>query len=133
MCMVCLHITTAKHAVSLLMHPVTAGASEALGAQMQQENGNGEVSSAPGLKRKGVPLTEEERRTRRKEINRESARRIRKRKNNEMEGLKQQVRQAAAGMRAYPGIAIRTGAQSFCLGSPLRQVNRRSGYPTGAT
>ena len=72
---------------------------------MQQENGNGEVSSAAGLKRKGMPLTEEERRIRRKEINRESARRIRKRKNNEMESLKQQVRRTAAGMTAYsPGI-----------------------------
>ncbi len=68
---------------------------------MQQENGNGEVSSAAGLKRKGTPLTEEERRIRRKEINRESARRIRKRKNNEMESLKQQVRRTAAGMTAY--------------------------------
>ena len=69
---------------------------------MQQENGNGEVSSAAGLKRKGTPLTEEERRIRRKEINRESARRIRKRKNNEMESLKQQVRRPAAGATAYP-------------------------------
>ena len=72
-----------------------------LTAQMQQENGNGEVSSAAGLKRKGTPLTEEERRIRRKEINRESARRIRKRKNNEMESLKQQVRCPAAGVTAY--------------------------------
>ena len=59
--------------------------------QMQQENGIGEPDS-PGSKRKGTPLTEEERRIRRKEINRESARRIRRRKNNEMESLKQQAR-----------------------------------------
>ena len=58
--------------------------------QMQQENGMGEADS-PGSKRKGPPLTEEERRIRRKEINRESARRIRRRKNNEMETLKQQA------------------------------------------
>lgn len=56
----------------------------------QHENGTGEASS-PGMKRKGPPLTEEERRLRRKEINRESARRIRLRKNNEMERLKHQV------------------------------------------
>ena len=62
--------------------------------QAQHENGTGEESS--GLinvpaKKRGFPMSAEERRIRRKEINRESARRIRKRKNNEMEGLKQQV------------------------------------------
>ena len=43
------------------------------------------------IKRK-TPLNEEERKKRRKEINRQSARRIRERKNNEMESLRQQVR-----------------------------------------
>ena len=62
--------------------------------QAQHENGIGEESS--GLinvpaKKRAFPMSAEERRMRRKEINRESARRIRKRKNNEMEGLKQQV------------------------------------------
>ena len=62
--------------------------------QAQHENGTGEESS--GLinvpaKKRAFPMSAEERRIRRKEINRESARRIRKRKNNEMEGLKQQV------------------------------------------
>ena len=90
---------------------------------MQQENGNGEVSSAAGLKRKGAPLTEEERRIRRKEINRESARRIRKRKNNEMESLKQQVRRPAAVERAFPPeLTMLDGEHSCHSGSPLGQV-----------
>ena len=44
-----------------------------------------------GQKRKTAPLTEEERKKRRKEINRQSARRIRERKSIEMESLRQQV------------------------------------------
>ena len=55
----------------------------------------GEADS-PGGKRKGPPLTEEQRRIRRKEINRESARRIRRRKNNETENLKHQARPCLA-------------------------------------
>ena len=87
---------------------------------MQQENGNGEVSSAAGLKRKGTLLTEEERRIRRKEINRESARRIRKRKNNEMESLKQQVRRPAAGERAYSQDCNAGWSTQLSSGQPCR-------------
>ena len=47
------------------------------------------------LKRK-APVSDAERKRRRQEINRQSARRIRERRNNEMEQLKQQVSISAA-------------------------------------
>lgn len=62
-------------------------------AQPASSGGGGEAQEGgSGQKRKTTPLTEEERKKRRKEINRQSARRIRERKSNEMESLRQQVR-----------------------------------------
>ena len=55
-------------------------------------------------KKRAFPMSAEERRIRRKEINRESARRIRRRKNNEMEGLKQQVLHAFVYHSIHPFI-----------------------------
>jgi len=53
------------------------------------EHSEGDEGSA-GTKRKG-PMTEEDKKRRRQEINRQSARRIRERRSHEMERLKQQV------------------------------------------
>lgn len=50
---------------------------------------DGDVDTV-GTKRKG-PMSEEDKKRRRQEINRQSARRIRERKSHEMEHLKQQV------------------------------------------
>jgi len=56
------------------------------------EDGDEPDDGGSNHKRKVLaPMTEEERKARRKEINRQSARRIRERKSNEMESLKQQV------------------------------------------
>ncbi|CAL8470404.1 g9946 [Coccomyxa elongata] len=55
------------------------------------DDGGGLQDGGSSQKRKTAPLTEEERKKRRKEINRQSARRIRERKSNEMESLRQQV------------------------------------------
>ncbi|CAK0737084.1 hypothetical protein CVIRNUC_000852 [Coccomyxa viridis] len=96
-------------------------------AEMQQENGNGEVSSAAGLKRKGTPLTEEERRIRRKEINRESARRIRKRKNNEMESLKQQVGQLTNQVQLLIRFAAHVTRENRELALRLQQAAAQGG------
>jgi hypothetical protein len=63
-------------------------------AQPASSGGGGDAQEGEGgsgQKRKTTPLTEEERKKRRKEINRQSARRIRERKSNEMESLRQQV------------------------------------------
>lgn len=61
--------------------------------QAVSEDGEEPDDGGSNHKRKvsAAPKTEEERRARRKEINRQSARRIRQRKSNEMESLKQQV------------------------------------------
>ncbi len=59
-----------------------------MGAVQSDEHSEGDEGSA-GTKRKG-PMTEEDKKRRRQEINRQSARRIRE-KANEMERLKQQV------------------------------------------
>jgi hypothetical protein len=62
------------------------------GDQKQKSDGEeGANGEALPQKRKSLPLSEEERKLRRKEINRQSARRIRERKSHEMENLKHQV------------------------------------------
>lgn len=57
---------------------------------LQSDNQSDADEGSVGAKRKG-PMTEEDRKRRRQEINRQSARRIRERKSLEMERLKQQV------------------------------------------
>lgn len=60
-----------------------------------------------GAKRKG-PMSDEDKKRRRQEINRQSARRIRERKSHEMERLKQQVRACSALyiIRPYSSICL---------------------------
>ncbi|KAL3144141.1 hypothetical protein ABBQ32_003930 [Trebouxia sp. C0010 RCD-2024] len=61
-----------------------------LGDLVESDNQSDGDEGSVGAKRKG-PMTEEDRKRRRQEINRRSARRIRERKSLEMERLKQQV------------------------------------------
>lgn len=56
----------------------------------QADNQSDVDEDVVGAKRKG-PMSEEDKKRRRQEINRQSARRIRERKSHEMERLKQQV------------------------------------------
>lgn len=57
---------------------------------MQSDENSDVEDGSCGAKRK-APMTEADRKRRRQEINRQSARRIRERRSHEMEKLKQQV------------------------------------------
>lgn len=70
------------------------------------DDGGGLQDGGSSQKRKTAPLTEEERKKRRKEINRQSARRIRERKSNEMESLRLQVRAPACSVPSTKGPGI---------------------------
>ena len=56
---------------------------------LQSEDGSFEEGD--GSAKRKAPMTEEDRKRRRQEINRQSARRIRERRSHELENLKQQV------------------------------------------
>ena len=62
---------------------------------LQSDNQSGGDEGSAGAKRKG-PMSEEDKKRRRQEINRQSARRIRERRSHEMERLKQQVQAFSA-------------------------------------
>lgn len=68
---------------------------------LQSDNQSDEDEGSIGIKRKG-PMTEEDKKRRRQEINRQSARRIRERRSQEMERLKQQVQACSSLFASSP-------------------------------
>ena len=68
---------------------------------LQSDNQSDGDEGSVGAKRKG-PMTEQDKKRRRQEINRQSARRIRERRSHELDCLKQQVQACSALLVSGP-------------------------------
>ena len=68
---------------------------------LQSDNQSDGDEGSVGAKRKG-PMTEQDKKRRRQEINRQSARRIRERRSHELDRLKQQVQACSALLVSGP-------------------------------
>ena len=80
---------------------------------LQSDNQSDGDEGSVGAKRKGL-MTEEDKKRRRQEINRQSARRIRERRSHEMERLKQQVQTYSALFVSSLCKVISVGLEAWC-------------------